>query len=59
MLKITDLKRLLRKKFSKEQDWSPRMREMHQFYTYLEFNLENFRLSLAKNTSSNWQQLAL
>jgi hypothetical protein len=39
VLKISDLKRLLRNKFSKELDWSPKMREMHQFYTYLEFNL--------------------
>lgn len=35
VLKINDLKRLLSKKFSKELDWSPKMREMHQFYTYL------------------------
>lgn len=26
VLKINDLKRLLRKKFSKEQDWNPKMR---------------------------------
>jgi malonyl CoA-acyl carrier protein transacylase len=49
VLKITDLKRLLKKKFSKEKDWTQKMREMHQFYTYLEYSTEQFRANLAKN----------
>lgn len=48
VLKITDLKRLMKDKFFKEADWSPKMREMHQFYTYLEYSMEAFRSKLKK-----------
>jgi hypothetical protein len=39
VLKTGDLKRLLKQKFAKESDWSNKMREMHQFYTFLEYSV--------------------
>ena len=57
MLKIVDLKRLMKEKFLKEADWSPKMREMHQFYTYLEYSMEAFRSKLAKTADSACREL--
>jgi hypothetical protein len=59
VLKITDIKKLLKKKFSQEQSWGPKMREMHQFYTYVEFSLDKFRANQAKNIEDNWRSICL
>ncbi len=57
MLKIKDLKRLMKEKFFREADWSPKMREMHQFYTYLEYSMEAFHSKLSKTTENSWREL--
>lgn len=47
----------MKEKFLKESDWSPKMREMHQFYTYLEYSMEAFRSKLNKTTDHAWREL--
>lgn len=57
VLKLGDLKRLLKQKFTRESDWTPKMREMHQFYTFLEYSMETFRSNLDRTVETNWKNL--
>jgi hypothetical protein len=57
VLKLGDLKRLLKQKFTRESDWTPKMREMHQFYTFLEYSMETFRSNLDRTVETSWKNL--
>ena len=48
----------MKQKFLSEDEWNRKMRELHQFYIYLEYILFAFRAKLDRLQESMWRRLA-